>query len=281
MPGIESSSHRRSDDSDDLRTAERLGQLYQSALATTNRYIPLKLGPGKARLAGMLLNHIFADEVLLPANPGELAAVRQFAIAGHLLADRTKQLLEAFPVLRRALISTLWVKRFVDLAQGRNALVAALDRSWAFSAYSSDYPLPTVKEYEIIVRDFDEQLGVELGDYISHLHEAPPTASVASGRDPLLADLALYGQVLHNALEHEAYPENRMHHLGHLAMAARIFTHLHLSQSGISLKRIYHIESCSHAGKLPGEAAESVREAWARFKPILAEYIDSVDHDSA
>ena len=133
MPGIESFGRRRSDVSEDLRVAQELRELYQRALTTANKYIPLKIGPGTAPFAGMLLNYIFADEVLRPDNPEDLAAAREFAaVDPNLLADRAKELLESLPALRRALIPTLWVKRFMDLAAGKNSVVAALDRSSAF-----------------------------------------------------------------------------------------------------------------------------------------------------
>jgi len=168
MPGIESFGRRRTDVSEDLRLAQELRELYQRALTTINKYIPLKIGPGTAPFAGMLLNYIFADEVLRPDNPEDLAAAREFAaVDPNLLADRAKELLESLPALRRALIPTLWVKRVMDLAAGKNSVVAALDGSWAFRTYSEEYPPPTIKEYEIIVRDFEEQFGIELLDYIS------------------------------------------------------------------------------------------------------------------
>jgi hypothetical protein len=168
MPGIESFGRRPCDISDDLRVAQQLRELYQRALITANKYVPLKIGPGTAAFAGMLLNYIFADEVLRPDNPEDLAAARELSMVGpDLLADRVKELLESLPVLRRALIPTLWVKRVMDLAAGKNSVVAALDRSWAFRTYSEEYPPPTIKEYEIIVRDFEEHFSIELVDYIS------------------------------------------------------------------------------------------------------------------
>src|SRR5437016_4542805 len=67
MPGIESFNRRKSnDDSDDLRVAEQLRALYRRALIALNQYITVKLGVGKAPVAGLLLNYIFADEVLSP-----------------------------------------------------------------------------------------------------------------------------------------------------------------------------------------------------------------------
>jgi len=168
MPGIESFGRRRSDVSEDLRLAQDIRELYQQALATANKYIPLKLGPGSAPFTGILLNYIFADEVLRPDNPKDLEAAREFASEGRdLLANRAKELLESLPVLRRALIPTLWIKRFMDLAFGKNSVVAALDSSWTFRTYSEEYPPPTIKEYEIIVREFEEQFEIELIDYIS------------------------------------------------------------------------------------------------------------------
>ena len=172
MPGIESFGRRRSDFSEELRLAQQLRELYQRALYTANKYIPVKLGQRSAPLAGMLLNYIFADEVLRPDTPEELEATRQFlAVNRDLLEQRAKELIESLPVLRRALIPTLWVKRIIDLAHGKNSVVAALDRSWAFRTYSEDYPPPTIEQYEIIVRDFEEQFGIELVDYISRASE--------------------------------------------------------------------------------------------------------------
>jgi hypothetical protein len=172
MPGIESFGRRRSDFSEELRIAEELRDLYQRALDTANKYIPLKLGPGSAPLAGILLNYIFADEVLRPDNPEELEGARQFAaINRDLLEERAKELIESLPVFRAALIPTLWVKRIIDQAHGRDSVVAELIDSWAFRTYSEQYPFPTIERYEVIVRDFEEQFGIELGDYISRSSE--------------------------------------------------------------------------------------------------------------
>jgi hypothetical protein len=173
MPGIESFGRRRSGHfSEELRTAEKLRDLYQRALDTANKYIPLKLGPGSAPLAGILLNYIFADEVLRPDDPEELEAARKFAaINRDLLRERAEQLIASLPVFRAALIPTLWVKRIIDQAHGRDSVVAALVDSWAFRTYSEEYPFPTIQRYEIIVRDFEEQFGIELAEYISRSSE--------------------------------------------------------------------------------------------------------------
>ncbi len=271
MPGIESYSRRRPDDSDDMRLAQQLRELYRRALVALNQYIIVKLGAGKAPVAGLLLNYIFADEVLQPDDLAVAAAGREFAsLAGSALADRARELLQNFPVLRRPLLSTLWVKRFTDLAHERRSLVDALDRSWVFRTYSDRYSLLTAPQYEIAITDFEQQLEVELADYLERSH----SVSSDSSRDALFSALAAYTQVLHDALEHETHHDNRMHHLGHLAHAARMFTCLHLPDSGISLKSTHHIECHSHAGKLPGDTAKTVRDAWRDFEPVLRRCIE-------
>ena len=94
MPGIESFSRKGPDDSDDLRVAEQLHELYKRTLIALNQYIAVKLGPGKAPVAGLLLNYIFADEVLAPDDPAVAAAAREFTSFGsHALADRIRELL--------------------------------------------------------------------------------------------------------------------------------------------------------------------------------------------
>src|SRR6266567_8156375 len=112
MAGIESFNHRKSDLSNDVRTAEQLRTLYKRALTALNQYLTVKLGPGKAPVAGLLLNYIFADEVLSPDDPAIASAAKEFtSLGGHILADRTRELLDNLPLLRRPLLSTLWVKR--------------------------------------------------------------------------------------------------------------------------------------------------------------------------
>jgi hypothetical protein len=141
-------------------------------LNTANKYIPLKLGPGNAPLAGILLNYIFADEVLRPDDPEELKAARNFVATNRdLLRERAKKLIESLPVFRAALIPTLWVKRILDQAHGRDSVVAALVDSWAFRTYSEEYPFPTIDRYKVIVRDFEEQFEIELGEFISRSSE--------------------------------------------------------------------------------------------------------------
>jgi hypothetical protein len=274
MPGIESYGRQRSDDSDNLRTAEQLGALYKRAVTALNQYLTVKLGAGKAPLAGLLLNHMFSDEVLAPPDAATAAAAKEFAsLGGHLLDDRTREVVESLPVVRRLLLSTLWTKRFVDLAHERRSQVEALDRSWVFRTYSEDYPLLPLSQYEIAVRDFEQHVEVELADYLEKYGRAEETDT--DGRDSFLSALAAYAQVLNDALEQESHHENRMHHLGHLAMAARMYTYCQVPDSSISLERIHHIETHSHGGKLPGDTAQTVREAWHEFEPILREYIES------
>ncbi|SRR6266567_4042550 len=278
MAGIESFNHRKSDLSNDVRTGEQLRALYQRALTALNQYLTVKLGPGKAPVAGLLLNYIFVDEVLSPDDPAVAAAGREFnSLGSHILATRARELLENIPTLRRPLVSTLWVKRTIDLAHGRESVVNALDESWVFRTYSDDYPPLGVAEYDIALRDFEEQLGLELLDYVARSHDVLPSSSRDTGKDAFISALAAYAEVLNDALEHETHHENRMHHLGHLAMAARMFTYFNHQASNISLKRIHYMECCSHAGKLPGDTAKSVREAWGRFEPVLRAFLQSED----
>jgi hypothetical protein len=94
-------------------------------------------------------------------------------------------------------------------------------------------------------------------------------------RDELLTELAYYTQVLHEATEHETELDNRHHHLGHLAMAARMFKILHLRQPVSALEQIYRIESKAYSFvKLPGPSATSALEAWQRLSPSLRAFID-------
>src|SRR6266568_6552683 len=100
------------------------------------------------------------------------------------------QLLENIPTLRRPLVSTLWVKRTIDLAHGRESVVNALDESWVFRTYSDDYPPLGVAEYDIALRDFEEQLGLELLDYVARSHDVLSLSSRATGTDAFTPSLA-------------------------------------------------------------------------------------------
>lgn len=81
-------------------------------------------------------------------------------------------------------------------------------------------------------------------------------------KDQLLLELARYTQVLHEALENETDHENRWHHLGHLAMAARMFKILVLGQPVGDMEQIYRIESKAFKFvKLPGPSAATTRDA--------------------
>jgi hypothetical protein len=94
-------------------------------------------------------------------------------------------------------------------------------------------------------------------------------------RDEFLLELARYTQVLGEAFEHETEFDNRYHHLGHLAMAARMFKILHLEEPVSALDQIYRIESKAYSFvKLPGPSAASAREAWQRLAVNLQAFID-------
>jgi hypothetical protein len=90
----------------------------------------------------------------------------------------------------------------------------------------------------------------------------------------LLDELVIYTFSVHQALESEADPLNRPHHLGHLAMAARIFMYLHAGNAHEELSQVVRIENRSHALKLPGDAAATVRGSWLRLAPLLASYLN-------
>lgn len=93
-------------------------------------------------------------------------------------------------------------------------------------------------------------------------------------RDELMLELVRYTQAVHEALESESDSHNRPHYLGHLAMAARIFMYLHLDNSQEQLARIFHLENRSHAQTLPGEVAATTRQAWRRFSPKFASFLE-------
>jgi len=105
--------------------------------------------------------------------------------------------------------------------------------------------------------------------------------STVEDTDSLLIELAKYAEVIHDALETEQHHGNRLHHLGHLAMAARIFVALQLPESAVKLSRIYNIERASLACKLPGDAAARIRLAWASFSPQLKHYLDARGHSES
>ena len=46
---------------------------------------------------------------------------------------------------------TMWVKWGLDKSYARSTAVQALEEGWAFKAYSSQYPLLTLQEYEVLV----------------------------------------------------------------------------------------------------------------------------------
>jgi hypothetical protein len=92
-------------------------------------------------------------------------------------------------------------------------------------------------------------------------------------REELIADLVKYTVSVHEALERETDSENRPHHLGHLAMAARIFMYLNLPAAEKELSRILRIETMAYAQRIPGSVAESTRLAWERLSPSLVSYL--------
>ena len=94
-------------------------------------------------------------------------------------------------------------------------------------------------------------------------------------KEELLLGIAHYTQVLHDAMEQEKEFENRPHHLGHLAMAARMFKILHLGQPVGDLEQIYRIESKAFSfGQLPGPVAAATNSAWQKLGPSLRTFID-------
>lgn len=94
-------------------------------------------------------------------------------------------------------------------------------------------------------------------------------------RDEFLFELARYTQALDEATETETEFDNRMHHLGHLAMAARMFKVILLEQPVSILDQIYRIESKAFSFvKLPGPSAASTQEAWQVLGPRLRTFID-------
>lgn len=94
-------------------------------------------------------------------------------------------------------------------------------------------------------------------------------------KEDLLLEIAHYTQVLHDAMEQEKEFDNRPHHLGHLAMAARMFKILHLGQPVSDLEQIYRIKSKAFTFvKLPSPSAAATRDAWQRLAPSLQQLIE-------
>jgi hypothetical protein len=155
-----------------VKDGDRLLKVYERALSAANKYIPIKLGPGNAKLASAMLNEILCGNVFKGNGVEELLAEN----AGFVRAA-AQDILKADPLLRQLMAHTLWVKWGLDKAFNRNEALVCLEKGWAFQTYSSEYPLLTLPGYEMLVAAFEKQTTLELENYIKKhsegKHEEP------------------------------------------------------------------------------------------------------------
>lgn len=143
------------------RDGDKILKLYERALNTANKYLPIKLGPGNAKIASAMLNEILSEDVLR-GNGVELFRSEN----KQLIEQRARQVMTEDLTLREVMGKTLWVKWLLDKSFNRTASVATLENGWAYQIYSREYPMPTLEEYESIVTDFEKKAVSELGKYL-------------------------------------------------------------------------------------------------------------------
>jgi len=143
------------------RDADKMFKLYERALNTANKYLPIKLGPGNAQIASAMLNEILSEDVFR-GNGVELFRSEN----RQLIEEKARKVMKDDLTLREVMAKTLWVKWLLDKAFNRIASVATLENGWAYQIYSSEYPMPTLEEYESIVTNFEKKMEFELGKYL-------------------------------------------------------------------------------------------------------------------
>jgi hypothetical protein len=143
------------------RDGDKMFKLYERALNTANKYLPIKLGPGNAKLASAMLNDILSDDVFRGNGVETFRAENRQSVK-----QKVQNLLVEDPMLREVMAKTLWVKWLLDKAFNRTPSVTTLENSWAYQTYSSDYAMPTLKEYETLVETFERRMEYELGKYL-------------------------------------------------------------------------------------------------------------------
>lgn len=144
-------------------------KLYERALNAANKYIPIKLGPGNAKLASAMLNEILCGNVFKGNGVEEFWSDNAPSVR-----EASQDILKGDPLLRQLIVHTLWVKWGLDKAFNRNEAATSLEKGWAFRTYSSDYPLLPLPEYEALVAGFEKQTILELEKYVqAHSHGKP------------------------------------------------------------------------------------------------------------
>jgi hypothetical protein len=144
-----------------VKDGDRLLKVYERALNAANQYIPIKLGPGNAKLASAMLNEILCGHVFKGNGVEEFLTENTRSVRAA-----AQDILKADPLLRQLMAHTLWVKWGLDKAFNRNEALACLEKGWAFQTYSSEYPLLALPEYEMLVAAFERQTISELENYI-------------------------------------------------------------------------------------------------------------------
>lgn len=144
-----------------VKDGDRLLKVYERALNAANKYIPIKLGPGNAKLASAMLNEILCGHVFKGNGVEEFLTENTRSVRAA-----AQDILKADPLLRQLMAHTLWVKWGLDKAFNRNKALVCLEKGWAFQTYSSEYPLLALPEYEMLVAAFERQTISELENYI-------------------------------------------------------------------------------------------------------------------
>jgi hypothetical protein len=124
--------------------------------------LPVKLGPGNAKLASAILNEILCDDTFKGNGVEEFHSGNR-----QLIEQQARDVLSNDPALRRLMIHTLWLKWGLDKSYGHSAAIQALENGWAFKEYSSNYPLLTLPEYEKLVADFEKLTATEFANLLT------------------------------------------------------------------------------------------------------------------
>lgn len=140
---------------------DQIIKLYERALTAANMYLPVKLGTGQAKIASAMLNEMMSDDVCTGNGVEAFRAENR-----TLLQNKAEQLLGSDHLLRQLIGHTLWVKWLIDNAHGHAVAVAELESGWCYKALSSDYPMPSLEQYEKLVTQFERHLEDELGKYL-------------------------------------------------------------------------------------------------------------------
>lgn len=110
------------------RAGDKMFKLYEQALETANKYLPIKLGPGNDRLSSAMLNEILSENVFRGNGVESFRAENSESIK-----LKIQTLVEQDLTLREVMAKTLWVKWLLDKAYNRTISVTTLENSLGIS----------------------------------------------------------------------------------------------------------------------------------------------------